>query len=423
MSLSLIDLVKRKIPFFLWPVFLHFPLLFVIATILPLLGFNVTLHNNYNLLNWDAQWYYSIKEFGYHYVEGRTNNLAFFPFFPYIWKVFNFSALTVSVFNSFLFLLSFSILGRSLKFDIRLSALFLSIPSMIFMYLPYSESLFFCGTSLILLGLYRNQMLCVILGIIIASTTRSVSIVLIPSFLFTMLVVEDFTKRNILKYLCFIVVSVVCTFIVFLIQYLQTNEWFAFFKVQESWNRSLSMPILPFTTLSGYRILWLDGIALMIVFFCVYDCCIFLRNRFFFKEKKIPKIPYIFSAGFLACMGCISIFFSGVWHQGEGTSLMSLNRYILATPFLVCYLYEKTLILKMPHPWILPVLLIVACFVLGAFSPFSWAHLLYFAMMASYVFLLFENRKQTLIIILLYICGMTTQVFLLNMFFVNQWVG
>src|SRR5690606_31502392 len=106
-----------------------------------------------SFLNWDAEHYHWIRNKGY---EGFR--VAFFPLFPFIWKLIPIGAIGVSVLNGCVFLVSFYFLIRQLGSSWKEVIVYLSIPGCIFFFLPYSEALFFLCSTLILIGLRKNKM-------------------------------------------------------------------------------------------------------------------------------------------------------------------------------------------------------------------------------------------------------------------------
>src|SRR6266581_636352 len=102
------------------------------VTAIALLGNILPLMNDANLCNWDANWYCRIKETGYYYIEGQQGTMAFFPLFPFVWKLTMLNATGISLLNLLIFSVSFFFLARTLKLGFVSSLLFLSTPSLLF---------------------------------------------------------------------------------------------------------------------------------------------------------------------------------------------------------------------------------------------------------------------------------------------------
>jgi hypothetical protein len=224
---------------------------------------------------------------------------------------------------------------------------------------------------------------------------------------------------------------VISTFLVMLFQYIETGEWLVFFKVQQSWNRTLNLPTLPFTTLSGIRMLWLDGLAFFVTVVAFLLCSQSLLRFVLDRKPGAQKTSSDFSLAYLAMMGIVCSFFSGVWEGDSGTSLMSLNRYVFAGPFLVFFIHRfcftGTSSERPPKIWLL-MLAIFTWLLLGAYGKLTghaeyWQTLLYFASMTIYLFLYYFVKSDKRVCILLYIINALLQVYLFNTFLSNRWVG
>jgi hypothetical protein len=119
-------------------------LIYMLLFILTLVGiqqiWSSDLFDKINFLNWDANHYNFIKEKGY-----QDFRLAFFPLFPIIWRFLDVGVYAIILINSLIFFTSFYILIKHLEIKgVKEILMYLSIPSFIFFYLPYSESIFFC---------------------------------------------------------------------------------------------------------------------------------------------------------------------------------------------------------------------------------------------------------------------------------------
>ena len=77
----------------------YFSLFIVLYVILCLIGLIEYFPNNVNLVSWDAVWYNGIKDNGYYYDPSRQSSVAFFPLFPYLWRLIGVNAVGISFFN------------------------------------------------------------------------------------------------------------------------------------------------------------------------------------------------------------------------------------------------------------------------------------------------------------------------------------
>ncbi|TCS84256.1 hypothetical protein EDD80_12312 [Anseongella ginsenosidimutans] len=409
----------------------------VIAIYLLLYRFGAvnTFPSNINLTFLDAEWYAYIKSNGYYYVEGGTSPMAFFPLFPFLWFVTGLTPVGISIVNCVIFYSGFYFLALHFNFDFKTSLLFLSTPSLFFCFIPYSEALFFFGASMLLVGLDKQQWKYIITGLIIAVLTRSVGMVFIGAIVFVYLVQLLQRTNEAPKYmrrmavLCSVTIG--ATLLVFFVQYLYTDEWFVFFKVQNAWNRSLQLPTLPFTSVGRTRILWLDGLALLV---CImsFSLGLYIFCRVLVQKKVTFNPSMLFSIAYLAIMGLVSVFYSGIWWEEGGTSLMSTNRFVFATAFFVCFAngllskYPK----KMPTSFLFAglVIMVFTWLMLGAYhtlpgQPNYWVTLTYFVNMSAYVLAYTSLRKFPLLLAPLYIINIFVMVILLNSHIHNFFVA
>lgn len=412
----------------------------IVATLYILLketGLIANYPTNNNLIHNDAIWYIRIVENGYNYIEGEMNTMAFFPLFAYTWKLTGLNAVGISIFNSITYLLGLYLIARHLKLDFPGTLIALSTPSLFFCSIPYTEAFFFLGTTLILIGINSKKAAILCFGTFIAGLTRSVGIVFFPAFIFTLLVhwKKNDRKANIKNLIitgwcCLILI--ITTWLVIFLQYIQTGEWFVFFEVQKSWNRTLNIPRLPFTTMSGINMLWLDGLALFVAIVSFYICSTTIFNFIVKRESSYRQPGTDISLAYLVMMGFICTFFSGSWDNGLGTSLMSINRYIFTVPFFLVFLNRLVFSNDPPFDrtnkcW-MPVLVIVTWLLLGAFTKLNgyasyWQTALYFCCMTLYILLYVAVKRYKKAYIILYLVNVCIQIYLFDTYIAGKWVG
>lgn len=273
-----------------------------------------------DFLNWDAFHYNYIHSISYNF-----SNVAFFPLFPTIWSYSGLSAIGISIFNFVLFLMAFYALNKELKNCPLETLLFLSLPSFVFMALPYTESLFFLASIFIILGMNREKFDWVLIGLLIASLTRPVFTVFIPAFIISEYLSERTIRQKTLRTLAFIGVSGMGLVLASYIQYLDTDVWFAAFKVQEQWDTYFRFPTFPLRSWAAGIPTRLDGLAL---FFGMISGIIVFLKMIRFKRLESLKLSQseVFALSYLAGVSLTVLFFRGGW-------LPSLNRYLFATAF------------------------------------------------------------------------------------------
>lgn len=408
---------------------LHIVVLIALYVILYYCGIIKVVPNNSNLINWDANWYEKMMKGGYYYEPDRTNPLAFFPLFPFFWKISMLSSTGISIVNSMIFFLGFVILVKHLRLTFMEMLVTLSTPSLFFCYLPYTEAFFFLGATLMLTGLDKNKQGATFGGLVIATLSRSVGVMFLPSFIFLYLVhkKDALQLRRTILFCCTVLCS---SLLVFFIQYLYTGKWFVYFEVQRHWNRSFGIPTLPFTTFTGIDMLWLDGVAFMVTLTALVICAVTLWKWLLQKQTSQHGKALDFSLAYLVMIGVICTFFSGIWVKGDGTSLMSINRYVFATPFFIFFLNRYVFqpsAMKYEQPVFIGIM-IVAWLLLGCYKTLGghdsyYETALYFTYMSVYMILYFVAKREKYLYLLIYILHVIIQVLLFSLYLRSIWVG
>jgi len=175
---------------------LHVFILVALFIFLYFIGFlNVVPHGN-NLVQWDGGWYKNVHDNGYNYFPDKQSNSGFFPLFPYMWKFLGVGNAGIAIFNAIAFLIAFLLLAYFFDIKRRNIFLLLSVPSLFFCYIPYSESLFFLSSSLFLIGLHKSNKFLIIAGLFFASTCRAASMFFVPAIFMMEFLSLDFSKKG-----------------------------------------------------------------------------------------------------------------------------------------------------------------------------------------------------------------------------------
>lgn len=368
-----------------------------------------------HFLNWDAQHYYSIKNGNYS--DFRT---AFFPFFPLIWKFTGFSILGITLFNSLIYLFSFYWLTKVFNFTTLQILLFLTIPSVIFYYLPYTEAFFFLFSSLILVGLKKKNYSLIYLGLFFCVVTRPSFTVLAPALFITFWMTLDSLKERIKH--CFSASIVVSLGIlsVLTVQYFYNHSAENYFSIQKGWGNFLQLPHLPLTSWAGGFIVRLDGVAFL---FAVLTGLLLLVSIQQMKKQKYTLSPeFVFSALYIVGIGLLVLLF-------RGGSLFSLNRFVFATPFVLIVLYywfEYKINLTSKQIMLIGIGILLFWLLFG-----SYVHiqvLLKFLLLTLYMVLLFIIKHHNQSIQRYWLIGLIAingvfQLLLFVRFLTNSWVG
>jgi hypothetical protein len=429
--------MKQDLGRFLLIFGLHLVVIFSIYIIFSFLGFVQGYPTNGGLHQWDVGWYESIKDSGYSFQPGEQSNVAFFPLFPLLWRLFPLSHLGISLINLLLFAGGVFLLYRTYHLDAQKTLLIFSIPSVFFCYVPYSEALFFLAGSLILYGLRKNNWIAV-LGVVMACLARSASLLFIPILLFAKL--YQFRpgrdhKRLWRETLMLILSALISTLLAQYIQYLDTGVFFTLFQAQESWDRFLKYPTLYFTTIGESRLIWLDGLGLLVGVTSAVAALILIAKKFGNIQKRIAA-DYLFSIGYLALVALVTVLYSGLGAHG-GTTLHSLNRFVFATPFFMVFLIVllKRNWLNTRHIILFGVISTLTWFLFGGFGhlpdldhfalPYFKTKIYFLiASLYAFLFLMLSNKQYSNHIWSgLYLLNVILQIYLFHAFMHGTWIG
>ncbi|MCX6275197.1 MAG: hypothetical protein NTV09_08320 [Bacteroidetes bacterium] len=259
-----------------------------------------------NFLNWDAMHYNTIHRDGYY-----TGMVAFFPLFPYIWKLTQLGSIGIGLLNGFIYMLSFAWLAAVFNIHSRRLLLLASTPVLIFMFLPFSEAVFFLTSTILLTGLKKNNYLLIISGILLSGLTRPVATVFIPAFFILHWMIGDNSKKTMLQSVGMVLVCAGSMFLVFLLQYYQTGEWFSFIHVQKDWGNYLRLPVFPLNSWAGGFIVRLDAMAFIFgIGAAVYLASLIIgRLRSAGDHKSLT--PFLFSLCYVSILTIVILFTRG----------------------------------------------------------------------------------------------------------------
>lgn len=311
---------------------IHFSLLLFFFVLIYYFSFGNLQIRFFQLTQWDANWYLNIRDNGYFFIEGQQSSTGFFPGFPYFWKFLGLGIIGISLVNFLLFISSFVLLIYFFKPGERTQYLFLSIPCLLFFMVPYSESLFFLFSTLVLIGLKKNNWWLTMIAFVLAGYTRSAATIFIPALIVSSFFVMRSThwKEPLKEFSFYTFTCITITFLVIYQQYLETDVWFAATKTHKHWDHALRIPELPLRSWGKTITARLDGTSLLVgLASLIILLKIFvskLKNTYQAQEKY-----YLFSILYLTGISLSILLF-------QGGDLHSTNRYIFATPFYFIFL-------------------------------------------------------------------------------------
>ncbi len=365
-----------------------------------------------SFLVWDTIHYYDIVKNGYN-----PASTAFFPLFPFFWKITGLGGIGIAVLNGIIFILSVSYLATVLNLPSKIYLLLLTFPSIFFCFIPYSESLFFLGGCLLLVGIIQGKNYLALAGILIDSITRPVAAVFVPAFIIMALFTVAEAKERRRNALLYSLTAVAGLLLVLFIQYSATGEWFTFFKAQrDGWGNSFRLPRFHFTSWNGDNIVRLDATAFLIGMSATAALGYMLLKR---KLKEMNP-ALLFSLLYLAGI-CWLVLFT------RGGSMFSLNRFIYATPFFFVALPELIKIRWSIKNYILLFVTVNAFWLLFG----SYVHIqqvLIYLLLTIFLFsLLFISHPKRIINMVGYsvfmLGNITLQIYFFQWFLNGGWVG
>lgn len=279
------------------------------------------LLNEAHFLNWDAEHYFWIKENGY---EGFR--VAFFPFFPLLWRMLSCSIFGIVLVNALVFLISFYFIVKSLNTSTFETLLYLSIPSCIFFFLPYTESFYFAFSTVIIYGIRKEKRVLVWIGIFLCVLTRPSFIFIVPALILTDLYYKKLNLKLILMLALYVFIALFGLTFVFSVHFYYTGNWFSYFEMSKGWGGVFHFLKLPFTSWGGDLIARFDGVSMLFgIFSGLLLFFIFLKTPY--SKRHLIAKEVVFSL--------IYLFGVTVFIILRGGMLFSLNRFIFASPFII----------------------------------------------------------------------------------------
>ncbi len=206
-----------------------------------------------------------------------------------------------------------------------------------------------------------------------------------------------------------------------LIQFYYTGKWFEFFEAQKGWGNELQIPKFPLNSWGGGMILRTDGTCLLIGSISGIIILAKILSMKFIKTITLPK-EVVFSLSYLAGI-CLTVLLF------RGGLLFSLNRFVLATPFIIVaaqfYLNQP---IKFTGKHLLISFLAIFAFWLLLGSYLHIQTLLLFLSVTVYLFLLLllksENKMiYRISISLLILLNFTFEIIFFVKFLNKEWVG
>lgn len=347
-------------------VLLHFLLLAVVVVLGSYSGLLPINWSVIELAPCDPSWYRNINLHGYYYNPNEQSSVAFFPLFPLLWRYLGINEYGISLVNLGLLVSGLLVITKEYKLK-PLQALFISASSGFFYcFLPFSEAVFFFTSVILLVGYKRSNLYLTILGMLLASISRSAAVVFIPAIVLVELLTwqKGQAYKKVVRAFILLGACIAGIIIVAYIQFVDTGHWFVFGAASKAWNKQLQFPTLPLKTWDNLRVLFYDTAALAAGLIAGFVLLYFLVRKFVDRAAHY-KPDLVFSLAYLGGMVLIALIY-GVQGENE-TYINSLNRYIFCTAFFVVPVIYQLRISATSMPMVLLCLVIgiIACLLAG----------------------------------------------------------
>ncbi|MCX6350841.1 MAG: hypothetical protein NTX03_03155 [Bacteroidetes bacterium] len=371
-----------------------------------------------SVLFWDSNHYRTICDDGYTYSTNQQSNVAFFPAFPYLWRVLHLGVHGIALFNLLLYGVSVFILAKIRNLSKEEILVICGIPSVFFMYLPYSESLFFLVTILIIYGLQKRNIYLSATGFFLASLTRSAGNIFLPALVIMEILSNDTLKNKIKSILINSAANIAGILVTFTFQYLITGEFFGSVQTQIHWGHRFAIPHLPLATFGYYYFLDVAGVYVGVIAGLIV---LYAALQKVVARKGIEDKAFLFSAAYLAGITLVIFLFQTGY-------LSSLNRYVFATAFYAVFCIE---VLRWGKPSLKDLGFIVVIFLILLYPFNGYSHIQQvlkslgiFLFLISPIFVkLFGKETLRIFIYPYYFINVCLQVLLLQKFLDGYWIG
>ncbi len=396
------------------------------------------------MYRWDAALYRKIADNGYSIqAAGGDYIFAFFPLFPFLWKLSGLNAIQISLANYFFFAASLVILTllftrKDAKQRWRYLVVLTGIPMLVVFLVPYTEGLFMITMTLALYGILRNRYVLYFTCALLASMTRQSVSVLILAFFFTELYFF-FRHRSFINSMISwslkILPIVIGTAIVSVIQLMyKSNHLLKFIEVEKYWGYKLQWPGI-FTDWAHEQFCTnLPLVTIVLPLLTLFVAYTAVKNLLSKSDKPVHNYQIIHenaSSEYLCILSVIyiiGIILTILFFRGG--SLNGLSRYVFCTPFFVIFLFmmaEKVSYLNYITriaPFSATVILSMLAFKVSSYSA-SWnfsdlGFFLFFFQTAFFIFTKMISNNWA-VAVFAFLTALWTS-YLFSMFVSNAWI-
>ncbi len=398
-----------------------------------------------NAVNWDARFYYAIRDNMYSGTKDEViYRYAFYPFFPMVWKLSHTNVHGI-VFLNYLFfgisliLLSFIFL-KGTKSEMFYFVLALLLPTSIAFYLPYTESVFMLTFSVAAIGLLKKKYWLFFIGMGFCSMTRPSSLILLAAFI-VIAVINLFYHKKILWFLKDFFLALFPVFIgwlaVILIQYYYSGSWSTYVLASSFWPKEPDL----YKKVADWSIEGFGMTAFTIFMFiapvCIYGI-VWGISSLLGKEKENATSIFSgneeYSKRLLFNISSVYIIgFILINMHTSGYQLNGIFRYSMATPFFFIILFQlperlKSIPLEYKLTGFIVALISIILFLMSteyAGDVFRFKYFgLYLLLILAYAIIIepyVSNKMRLTLVVLLIIPCLLWHAFLFNMYLGDAW--
>ena len=297
------------------------------------------------LLRFDALSFFDLANKGYsptlpaHIYQDRSF------LFPWIWRIFSVNTFVISILNLVIYAIGFSLLASLYKLSTDEKLIWLSLPSMLYMVVPYSEATNFLLVALCLFAIAKNYRVLTYVSLILLPVAGMQTIYLLPGLVIMEVVnnsKQEASKSSIKALVNYGLPLIIGMLIFASLRSLQSGNWFLNFNfLGDSSVINWGLPKFPFTnSTGGDRTAWLSALAL---FAGLTSILLLVKQiRLWAKTGKTSEEPItLLSLAYLP-----SILFVFLFHNDTGgnhTDLSGLHRTMMCSPFFFVFLYNNVL--------------------------------------------------------------------------------
>ena len=399
-----------------------------------------------NAVNWDAEFYQSIRDNMY---AGSNEEViyryAFYPFFPLVWKLSCTNVHGIVLLNYLFFGLSLILLSsiflKGSKSEMFYFVLALLLPTSIVFYLPYTESVFMLTFSMAVIGLMKKKYWLFFIAIVFCSMTRPSSLILAAAFLVISFINLFYHKKFLwlLKDFFMIMLPVfIGWLVVILLQYYYSGSWSTYVLASSFWPKEPDLyKKVADWSLEGF------GMTTFAIFAFIIPTCLYgiawAVSSILGKEKENTTTIFSGNENYTKQMlfNVSVVFIIGFMVLNMSTSgyqLHGIYRYTMAAPFFFIILFQlpeklKSVSLVYKLSGFIVIFLSIALFLMSAeyagdlfrfkyIGLYLLLILLFYLAIESYI----SNRAKLVLLGIVIIPCLVWHTYLFNMYLADAWI-